>query len=111
MQGFSIEAQDNTVCTFGSDLIDKYEKGIKQNNFKRKDGAEIERLKQISLAVMALKKPNKGIWVLNGHNPPQIAYLHASRNTGFCVYIDQETKKVRAYMPVSNVRKKIEELK
>ena len=106
-----MKAQDNTVCSFGSDLVDKYEKGIKQNNFKRKSGAEIERLKQISLAVMTLKNPNKGIWILNGDNPPQIAYLHSSRKTSFCVYIDKETKQVRSYMPVSNVEKRIEELK
>ena len=115
--GYNITTKKTFASSNSSDfyleqkaVISKYGKGKKWQRAHLSLSRKSEKLFICSAIRLSGTAPSC-IWILKGNNPPQIAYLHASRKTGFCVYIDKETKKVRSYMPVSNVKRKIKELK
>lgn len=103
-RGFSVTAKNGNEYSFGSDLVTKYESGIKQDGKARNEGSEVSRIRQIGRAVDTLKNPNQGIFNLAGDVPPQTCFLSSSKKRkSFAVFVDSTTKQVRAFYPVDNI--------
>ena len=84
---------------FNYSLHEKY-----VNGKNREDGASAERLMHLGKAVTAVKYANKGIYRLDGDNPPQLAYFHSfSKRKGIVVFIERDSKKVRGFIPTKDI--------
>lgn len=99
--GFSVKAAGGYHVKFTSRLNRKYMDGK-----GRLRGPSPERLYHLGQAVTAARKANRGIFMLKGDNPPQIAFLHQTgKRSGMVVFADAETKVVRGFIAVKNVSK------
>lgn len=111
-RSFTTTAANGNNYYFGSDLIVKYEQGIKQNGKARENGQEIGRIRQLGRAVKTLHNPNEGIFNLPADTPPQIYFLSSSKKRkSFAVYVDSTTNQVRAFYPVDNIESLKRQLK
>ena len=98
--GFTVKAAGGDKIRFTSRLNNKY-----MNGKGRSQGQNPERLYHLGQAVTAARKANRGIFMLKGDNPPQIAFLHqTSKRSGMVVFADAKTKVVRGFIPVGNIK-------
>lgn len=99
--GFTVKAAGGNRIRFTSRLNNKY-----MNGKGRSQGPTPERLYHLGQAVAAARKANRGIFMLKGDNPPQIAFLHQTgKRSGMVVFTDAKTKVVRGFISVKNVNK------
>ena len=98
--GFTVKAAGGEKIRFTSRLNNKY-----MNGNGRSQGPNPERLYHLGQAVTAARKANRGIFMLKGDNPPQIAFLHQTgKRSGMVVFADSATRTVRGFIPVGNIK-------
>ncbi len=92
--GFDVKDREGNIVKFTSALASKYLQGI-----GRKSGIDVERLKQLPRAILAVHKANGGVVLHPKDNPPEKSYFHRfSDKRGIIVFTDAKTGAVRGFI-------------
>lgn len=107
-QGFSVTATDGNNYSFGSDLVIKYEHGIKQEGQVKKEGTDINRFRHIPFAVHALKSPNSDIYIKQGRINQKLFICRHSDRTVTAVYVNSDNRAVRSYIYTNRSKRQVD---